>query len=191
MVQAEFPPLAADQHPGDPRLAGQEVADGGPIGRVGDVDMRQLMVADGEGAARKGLEDLAEGTTPDAQVAGPAEDPIDQHRSMDVAVTVFADDPHPGTGRPGSVEQGCTCGVELADKPRQVRARGTEPLGVVVEVRQVDERQVGPLARQHRGGRSGDPVGRRQAGGGPPEGAERERTQLAVPGLRTAPRECP
>ena len=45
-----------------------------------------------------------------------------------------------------AVEQGGAGGVELADEPGHVAARGAEALGVVVEVGQVDERQVGPLA---------------------------------------------
>ena len=61
------------------------------------------------------------------------------------------------------------------------RARRAEPLGVVVEVGQVDERQVGPLASRHVGrGAPGDPVGARQAGGRSPEGAERERAEVAL-----------
>ena len=71
-----------------------------------------------------------------------------------------------------------------------VAAGGPEPLRVVVEVRQVDERQVGPLVAQHVGGRGGDPLRARQPGHRPPEGGERERAELAASARRPARPAC-
>ena len=63
------------------------------------------------------------------------------------------------------------------DKTGHVAARGPEALGVVVEVRQIDQRQVGPFAREPRQ-RTGDPARARESGVWPPEGEERELAEL-------------
>ena len=64
------------------------------------------------------------------------------------------------------------------DEPGEVGAGGAEPLGVVVEVREVDERQVGPLVAEDARGAPGDPGGAGEPGGRAPEGVERELAQL-------------
>jgi len=63
MVQGRILPARRRSGPGRSPPRQPEGRGRGPVGRVGDVDVRQLMVADGEGTARKGIEDLAEGTT--------------------------------------------------------------------------------------------------------------------------------
>ena len=72
-----------------------------------------------------------------------------------VAMAVLADHPDPSPGGLGRVEQGDAGVVQLADQAGHVAARRAEPLRVVVEVGQVDERQVGPLVRERRRRRTG------------------------------------
>src|SRR5205823_14538909 len=104
------------------RLAQQQLADAGAVGGVGDVNVGKLMVADGEGTALERLEDLAERAGADAEKAGPAEHAIDEDRALNIAVTVFTDDPDPSPGGPGGIEQRGAGRVQLADQPRQVRS---------------------------------------------------------------------
>ena len=106
-------------------------------------------------------------------------------------MAVLADDPDAGPGAPGGVEQRCAGVVEFADEPGHVAARRAEPLRVVVEVRQVDERQVGPLRVEHLGRAAGDPVGAGEAGARSPEGAERELAELAIRADRSSPSGVP
>ncbi len=67
-----------------PGVDGDQLAGPGAIGLTAGVDVGQLMVADGEGPAAEGVEDLAERARPDREQAGLAEDAIDQHRPADV-----------------------------------------------------------------------------------------------------------
>ena len=107
--------------------------------------------------------------------AGLAEDAVQIRTGRrDVAMAVLADDPDPRPDGRAASSNGAQAVVQLADEPGHVAARGAEPLGVVIEVRQVDERQVGPLGLEHRGRRTGDPLGAGQPGARAPEGVERE-----------------
>ena len=152
--------------PGSPR---REVADPPEVRRVLDVDVGELMVADGEGPARERVEDLAERARGGRRdQAGPAEDPVGLDHAGDVAMAVLADDPDPGSrARLGLVEQGGAGVVQLADQPGQVGAARAEPLGVVVEVGQVDEGEVGPLVAEDARPRPGRSRGAGQAGPAP------------------------
>src|SRR5262249_22309681 len=55
-------------------------------------------------------------------------------------------------------------------------------LGVVIEVGQVDQGQVGPLGPHHLGGTAGDPLGAGQPRLRPPEGEEGERAEVLFEG---------
>ena len=81
-----------------------------------------------------------------------------QDRPGDVAMAVLADDPDPRADRSGRFEQGRAGGVELAHQPRHVAAGRPESLGIVIEMRQIDERQVGPFAVEDIGRGPGDPL---------------------------------
>ncbi len=139
--------------------------------------MGQLVVADGQRPAAECVEDLAERARPDREQAGLAQHAIDRHRPADVDVAVLADDPHTGPGRSGGVDQRGAGVVQLADQPGHVAARRPEALGIVIEVRQVDQRQVGPLGLQHLGRCPGDPLRAGQPAARAPEGVEREGAQ--------------
>ena len=97
-----------------PGSAGQHVAHARQVGGVGDVDVGQLVVADGEGPAAERVERLAERARPDVQQAGLAQGAVGQHRPADLHVAVFAH--HPDARPDGSrgVEQRGAGVVEFA-----------------------------------------------------------------------------
>ena len=158
----------------------------------GDVDVGKLVVADGEGPAAEGVEDLAERARAGPRAARPrgARDSAGSAGSTST-VAVLADDPDPRPDGSGGVEQRGAGVVQLADQPGHVAAGRAEPLGVVVEVRQVDQRQVGPLrfaAPRPTRGRSSRcrgarrPVPRRcGTGSGPGRASSRSQSPSGVP----------
>ena len=133
-----------------------------------DIDVGDLVVADGEGPAGERVENFAERTGTNAEQPGPL-------RRMRFGSTTRSTSQWPyslttQTRAPrgsGLVEQGSAGVVQFLDQTRQVGAGGTETLGVVVEVGQVDQREVGPFVAKDRSRRSGDPGGAGQAGTGP------------------------
>ena len=60
MIEPDFPASLAAEEAVDAGLGPQEVADPREVGEVPDVDVRDLVVADGEGPAVERVEDLAE-----------------------------------------------------------------------------------------------------------------------------------
>src|SRR5437764_1217239 len=115
------------------------------------------MVADGERAARKRVEDLAEGPGADGKKPSFTQDAVQQHGPGDVAVPILAHDPDARTLLHRLVQERGTGVVELAYEPAQVAAGGTEALGVVIEVGQIDEREVRMFGSQDLRRASGDP----------------------------------
>ena len=101
----------------------QEVADPGDVGRVPDVDMGDLVVADGERPAGERVEDLAERAGADRRAGRPRAGSGWAGRPGDVAMAVLADDPDPGPDRPGLVEQRGAGVVELAGRAGAGRSR--------------------------------------------------------------------
>ncbi len=156
------------------RLGGQNVADPRTIGGVGHIKMSHLMIADGERAARERIKDLAERTGSNIHEPGAAEHSVEQDRPVHVAMTVLAEHPDPRAGLLGGVEQRGASGIQLADEPGHVAPGRTETLRVVIQVRQINERKLRPLDREHVGRRAGDPGGAGESGPRSPEGAERE-----------------
>ncbi len=82
--------------------------------------------------------------------------------------------------------------VDFREAFRDARVIGTEPLQVVVEVREVNERKRGRAGAPHVQRRVGDPARRGDVGGRPPEMEQRERPKLRgqllaqLQGLRVA-----
>src|SRR4051794_29598578 len=112
MIQPPILPLVSAQDAGNSQLAQKEVADTGSVVGVPDVNVGQLMVADGEGPALESVEDLAKRAGTNIEESRLAKMTVDEDRAIDVAVTVFADDPDAGSGGFRCIEQGCTRGVE-------------------------------------------------------------------------------
>lgn len=145
MVEAEFGPLFGfpdARHTGNCR---DDVASPVTILGAGGVDVGDLVIADGEGPGIERVESLAERARPHRQQARLTQYAVQEDRPGDVAMTVLADDPDASPGRPGRVQQGGTGVIQLADQSRHIATGRAEPLGIVVEVGQVDESQVGPL----------------------------------------------
>ena len=82
------------------------------------------------------------------------------------------DDLH--AARAGGVDDDPRRGVHRPQGGRDLRGMGAEPLEVVVEVREVDQREVRPVGLDHLLGRAGDPAGRADPGARAPEAEERE-----------------
>ena len=162
----------------DPEYALKQVANPRSVGFLADVNVGQLMVADGEGSAVEGIEGFAERSGTDVEKPRLAKLPIDEDGARDVAMPVLADDPNPRAGRFRGVEQGGGGGIEFADEPRHVGARYAEPLGIVVEVRQVHQREVGTLRLENLRRGLADPLRARKAGSGSPKCTKGKRAEL-------------
>src|SRR5262249_61383320 len=91
----------ADENAVAPSEARQRVAGPRDVVPVADVDMRHLVIADGEGPAQVGFELFAERPAADGDQSGGPEGPIEINRLPDIAMPVLADDPNarPGRGR--------------------------------------------------------------------------------------------
>ena len=73
VVEADLAALLAGAGPGPrPAPAASRSRTAVQVGRIGDVDVGHLVVADGEGAAAERVEDLAERAGADLQAARPA-----------------------------------------------------------------------------------------------------------------------
>src|SRR5262249_30674763 len=105
---------------------------------------------------------------------------VQEDRMAHVNVTIFANDPHPGAGRLGGIEHRGAGVVQLADEPGHVAAGGSESLWVVIEVRHVQERQLGALVLDDLGGASSDPLRAGKSGTGAPKRVEWELSQRAL-----------
>lgn len=179
VVEVEGLAFGSGEEVGDPVELGEVVADAGDVLRALDVDVGDLMVADGEGAAVEGIEDFAEGSGAYGEPAGGAEGAVDQDGLRDVDVAVLAEDPDRRAGCASGVEQGFAGVVEFADEAREIAAGGAEALGVVVEVGEVDEGEVGVVGGDQLSGGLGDPSGGGQAGVRSPEGGKGEGSEGA------------
>ncbi len=142
--------------------------------------MGDLVIGHGEGAGAEGVEDLAEGAIAYLEQAGLAQYAVEGDRLADIAVAVFADDPDAGAGGLCGIEQRGGGVIELADESGHVGAGDAGALGLVIEVGQVGEQQVGAIVPQDIGGGLGDPAGAGQAGAGTPEGGEREGAEVLL-----------
>src|SRR5206468_1066391 len=85
----------------------------------------------------------------------------------------------PGEERPHRAEVGRIADVDVGDG-RNRRIGGPQALEVVVEVREVDEREPGRLALDDAARGAGDPAARVDVRSRPPEAEERERAERAL-----------
>ncbi len=177
MIKPHFAPLWPGQNAFDSGLRRDDVAHSLEMLDVRNINMGYLVIADGEGRAGEGVKRLSKRSRTNVQETGPAEHAIDEDRSGHIAMPIFADDPDSCSHRSGPVQQRCASGVELTDKTGHIAARWTVALGVVIEVRQVNQREIGTIAIQNLGCRAGDPLGARKARARPPERMKGELAQ--------------
>ena len=71
MLQADLAALLAGEDQGDSRLLDEELADAVEVLSLADVDVGELVIADGEGPAGEGVERLAERPGPDGEQVRP------------------------------------------------------------------------------------------------------------------------
>src|SRR5579875_1848258 len=117
----------------------QEIAHARPVGLVGDIDVGNLVIADGEGSAGESVEVFAEGTRPHRQQARFTQGAIGQHRPTNLHMAILANHPYPCPNRTSRIEQWGTSGIQLTEQARHVTGLWTKALGVVIEMRQVYE----------------------------------------------------
>src|SRR5438105_2982167 len=100
------------------------------------------MIADGERPTGEGVELLPEGAVAYRQQVRLPQHPVRLDRPRHWTVAVLAHHPHPRPDHLRRFQERAARVVQFADEPRQVTALRAETLRVVVEVRQVNERQV-------------------------------------------------
>ncbi len=90
MVEFVFPALGADQHFGDARPATKEVGDFFDLRRVGDEDVRQLMVGERPGGAQLEVQQFAFPLVRNLQKTGIAQHAVRVGHVVDGHDRVFA-----------------------------------------------------------------------------------------------------
>src|SRR4051812_25819820 len=113
------------------------------------------MVADGKGTTFESVELLAKRTTPHREQIRLPQYSIRLHCVTDSDVGAFVDDPDAGADYLGSIDDYAAGGVQLAHQSGQIAFIGTEPLRVVIEMRKINERQIGTVALENFGSAPG------------------------------------
>ena len=168
------------EHLSDARRGEQDLADFLTNRRIKDGDMRDLVVDDSEGLRIKSVEGKAAVLGLELEPAVSAQDLIQRNGAIDGGDGVFGDDEDFDAA---GFEEFGEVADELIDIPtRDVAARigRSEALEVVIEVREVDQTEVGLLMLFNPAGRIGDPLRGRQAGARAPERMEREIAKFAL-----------
>ena len=142
--------------------------------------MRDLMVADREGARGDRVEHLGPVLLADRQEAGVAQRPVEVHRRVDGRDAVFGQHQDAQAFGLGGSDQVARGRIEVAQRLRHRRMGRVRPvaLQVVVEVRQVDERQRRPVGADHVPRGLGDPPRRGDGRARTPELEQREGPEL-------------
>src|SRR4051812_24420915 len=117
------------------------------------------MIADGERPAAERIQLFTEGPVADGEQSRPAESAVRLYSTPDLQMRILVDHPDAGTRQLRLFEQGLAGGVQLADQARQVAMLGPQALGFVIQVRQVDQREVGSMLLQRFDGTARDPGG--------------------------------
>ncbi len=167
---------AGVEHGGDAADRGAQLGDGGHVGGVADVDVRDLVVGDGERPRRPRVEVLHAVLGVHAQQALGAQGAVDVHGAGDVGDAVLRQHHHGPL--PGGVQQRRQHAVQLGGRGGAARVAGAVALQVVVEVRQVGEGEVGVAGGHDVPSGTGDPPRGGQAGARPPVGEQGERAEL-------------
>ena len=136
------------------------------------------MVGDREGARLRHVEDLAAVLEPHADQAGLAQRAIDMDRRRDRRDAVFGEHDHARAVARRIVDEVARDRVDLGEALGDPRIVGPEALQVVVEMRQVDERQGRGARAAHMQGGIGDPARRHDRGRGSPEAEQRKGAEL-------------
>ncbi len=141
------------------------VLDGGIV----EINMRDLVIGHGEGARAAAVERLESEFVLDREPAVAAQHAIEVHRRVDLGDAVLGEHGDLNATRTEKVDEPAS---DVVDEPKIVGDLGivrAEALQVVVEVRQVNEVECGPvlLLDPARGG--GDPARRVDAGGRGPQ----------------------
>ncbi len=142
--------------------------------------MRDLVVADGECTAAERVEHLTKRARSHAQKPRLAKHAIQQDRPAHVDMAVFTDDPYARPDLLGGIEDRGTGIVQLAHETGHVATGWAETLRVVIQVRQVNQAQLGPISLENLGRAAGDPLRAGEAGTRSPEGVEREAAEVAL-----------
>ena len=148
--------------------------------------MRDLVVDDGEGLRVERVEREAAVLGLEFEPAMSTEDLVQRDGPVDGSDSVFRDDEDfdaTGFEEFGEVTDEL---IDFAARLIAARVGRTEALEIIVEVRQVDQAEVGLLMLFNPAGRIGNPLRRRQAGARTPEGMEREIAKFALEQLLEA-----
>ena len=146
------------------------------------------MIAHGEGAAGEGIEIFAERSRPHRQQSRLAQRSIEQDGAIHLHMPIFADHPYTRADSARGVEQRSASVIQFAGQTGHIAARGAEALRIVIQVRQIDERQIGPFALQYLGGAARDPLRAGQSRHRTPERGKGKRTEFAFEIVRQSRR---
>src|SRR5262245_33359604 len=103
-------------------------------------------------------------------------------------MAIFANNPSARSDGPRRFNQGEARIVQLLHQTIHLTCLRSETLGVVIQMRKIDEGQVGTLVAQDFGSTLSNPLGRRQPRLGTPEGVKRKRAELAFEAFGQAAR---
>ena len=142
--------------------------------------MRDLVIADREGARGDRVQHLGPVLLAHGEEAGVAERPVEVHRRVDGRDAVFGQHQDVQAFGLGGSDEVAGGRVEVGERLRHRRMGGVRPMAlhVVVEVRQVDERERRPVGADHVPRGLGDPPRRGDGRAGTPELEQRERPEL-------------
>src|SRR5437868_6620923 len=125
MDQVQFGALCSLEYASD---AGQRLQSGprtAQISRIRNIDMRRLVVADGESLARKSVKRFSERARSHHKEFGLPQGPVGQDCAPDLYVAVLTHDPHAGAGGGGGFQERDNCIIQLSYKPGHITALRT------------------------------------------------------------------
>lgn len=138
------------------------------------VDVRDLVVGDGEGPRRHRVQVLHAVLGVDLQEAGAAQRPVDVDGPVDPGDAVLGQGDDGASLAAGVVQERGHGPVEVGGGPEGARVVGAVALEVVVEVREVAQGEVGVAGVEDVPGGVDDPLGGDEVGAGSPEVEEGE-----------------
>src|SRR5204863_10061692 len=113
MIEPDFGAFLAGVDPCDARDGRHEFAD--LLDVPSNMDVRDLVIADGKGVALERIEKVAERPGTHRQQAGLPEGTIDEDLSLDIDKAVFAHDPDPRADLSGGIQNRLAGLIELTD----------------------------------------------------------------------------
>src|SRR6516165_6161530 len=97
---------------------------------------------------------------------------------------ILADHPNARANRSRRLQKRRACGIQLADQPGHITSVGPKALWVIIEMRQIDQREIRLLRIQDFRSTARDPLGTRQTCQGAPKRLKWKWTKLALQALR-------